>query len=68
MDYDAEFAKAIAGGAVLIIIFCVPWIWGVVCLVRFIFGNYIVHSLDKGRGVIYITRISNGGRYDAIYD
>lgn len=37
MDYDAELAKAIFGAVALILIFVVPWIWGVVSIIRFIF-------------------------------
>ena len=37
MNYDAEIAKAILGGAALVLIFCVPWIWGVISIIRFIF-------------------------------
>lgn len=37
MDYDAEIGKAIIGGASLILIFGVPWIWGVVSIINFIF-------------------------------
>lgn len=38
MNYDAEIAKAILGGAALLAFIGVPWIFGVIAIARFIAG------------------------------